>query len=228
MSRTNKTETTAKNPAQRFLEWKSSSKAFAYYDKEAEEEVEIPHNKLSFIVLDQLNTAKGWSDKKGGLWANEVRSVGNEPLTIRCKDGVVAEGFWKEVKATDGIKFVKSVYAMAKIGGEYEMVNLQLKGSALKAWFDFCEQAGDLEGDIVVGCPDTVEGKNGAVTYHSPAFTVVSRELSSQASTLADEMDGDLQTYLRSYFKAEPATEQEEETETTTVMIDTFEEDAPF
>ena len=206
MSRTNPHTTGAKNPARKFLEWKSQAKSWSYYDKEKKEEVLIPHDKLAFIVLDQLNTVKGFDERAGsGIWSNEVRACGTEPFTIRNKNGVIAEGLWKVIKGTNGAKFTKSVYAMAKLGGDYELVNLQLNGAALSAWFDFCEEAGNLEGDIVVASKDVAEGKKGAVTYFMPTFSIVSRTLSDEAATLADKLDSDLQEYLSGYMKPSEA-----------------------
>lgn len=217
MSRTQPHQSGSKNPARKFLEWKSQAKSWSYYDKEKEENVLIPHDKLTFIVLDQLNTVKGFDERAGsGIWSNEVRACGTEPFTIRNKNGIIAEGLWKVIKGTNGAKFTKSVYAMAKLGGEYELVNLQLNGSALSAWFDFCEEAGNLEGDIVVATKDVAEGKKGAVTYFMPTFSIVSRTLSDDAAKLADKLDTELQEYLSSYMEKTDESTKSHATEPTT------------
>lgn len=234
MSRTQKHQSGSKNPARKFLEWKSSKKGWSYYDKAKEEEVLIPHGDIAFIVLDQLNTVKGFDEKAGsGIWSNEVRACGTEPFTIRNKNGIITEGLWKNIKGTNGAKFTKSVYAMAKIDGEYELVNFQLNGSALSAWFDFCEEAGNLEGDIVVCAKDVAEGKKGAVTYFMPTFSIVSRTLSDDAATLADKLDTELQEYLSGYMKSDTPKSHATEPTTGTPVDDpaddyVLDEEVPF
>jgi hypothetical protein len=162
MSRTRSNSQGSSNPATKYLGWDTQASAWEFYDKENKKSCTLPSS-TAFIVLDQLNTAKGWDDRKGGLWSNEVRSVADQ-LTIRSKDGVVATGTWSEVKATNGIKFTKSVYAMAKVGEGYELVNFQLKGCALTAWIEFQDSIGGqskLEGDVVVAIKDVVSDKKG-------------------------------------------------------------------
>ena len=201
MSRTNKTDK-PKNPASKFLEWKSQAQAWEYYDKANEKSVHVTPSDLKFIVLDQLNTVKGFDERAGsGIWSNEVRSVAREPLTVKNKNGTIVEGLWRDIKGRNGSRFTKSVYVMGKIGdGEYELMNLQLNGAALSSWFEFCETTGDVETDIVICAEGTKEGRKGAVTYFMPDFRVVSRTLSEAAADKANEMDATLQAYLREYF----------------------------
>jgi hypothetical protein len=208
MSRTNKSTSLPKNPAKRFLEWKSVKKTWNYYDKDKAEEVSIPHDKLMFIVLDQLNTVKGYDRrKKQGMWSNEVRNVTKEPLTVRWSDGIVAEGLYKDIKARENrIKFCKSVYVMAKVDGEYELCNLQLTGQAMSNWIDFTKASGDVEGNLVVSVVELIEDAVDGKPFWSPKFGVVSRSLSPEASKTADELDGVLQDYLKVYFAGQAAT----------------------
>lgn len=115
-----------------------------------------------------------------------------------------------------GVKFTKSVYAMAKVGQGYELVNLQLKGCALTEWINFEDKVGGsnkLEGDIVVAVTEAVEDRKGAVTFNKPVFSIVSNTLSNEAALEADMMDGTLQEYLSSYLKIEKPTEDEDEDE---------------
>jgi hypothetical protein len=144
-----------------------------------------------------------------------VYTVGDK-LTLRNKDGIVATGTWSEVKSVHGVKFTKSVYAMAKVGEGYELVNFQLKGCALTAWIEFQDKVGGsnkLEQDIVIAVTEAVEDRKGAVSYNRPVFSVVSNTLSDEAALQADKMDGTLQEYLSSYLKAEKPTEEEKESE---------------
>ena len=216
MSRTKPRSTGSSNPATKFLQWNTQASAWEFYDKEAQESKTLPQD-TGFIVLDQLSTAKGWDDRNNSaIWANEVYAPGDK-LTLRNKDGIVAIGTWAELKNNvQGVKFTKSVYAMAKVGAGYELVNFQLKGCALTAWIDFEDKVGGsnkLEGDIVVAVTEAVEDRKGAVSYNRPVFNIVSNTLSDEAALQADRMDGTLQEYLSSYLKVEKPTEDDEEEE---------------
>lgn len=206
MSRSNNTES-IKNPAKKFISWKSSKKTWVYYDKEAEKNKELPIN-TPFIVLDVLSTATGYNDrKKCGVWANEVRKP-SETMELKDKDGIVAKGPWRDIKEkVMYAKFSSSVYAMAKIGDGYELVNFQINGSALGAWIEFTKELGGpraLFGDVVLAIKDTAEGRKGSVTYTSPVFGVVSQTLSDEAKQQAENMDKELQAYLSVYFESSP------------------------
>ena len=216
MSRTKPRSTGSSNPATKFLQWNTKASTWEFYDKEAQESRTLPQD-TGFIVLDQLSTAKGWDDRNNSaIWANEVYAPGDK-LTLRNKDGIVSIGTWAELKNNvQGVKFTKSVYAMAKVGEGYELVNFQLKGCALTAWIDFEDKAGGsnkLEGDIVVAVTDAVEDRKGAVTFNKPVFNIVSSTLSNEAALQADKMDGTLQEYLSSYLKVEKPPEDKEEEE---------------
>ena len=223
MSRTRSNNTGSSNPSSKFLEWDTQESKWEFYDRDLKESKFLPSN-TAFIVLDQLNTAKGWDERKGGMWANEVRSV-KDTLTVKCKDGVIATGTWQEVKPTSGIKFTKSVYAMAKVGDIYELVNFQLKGCSLTAWIEFQDEIGgqsELEGDVVVSVSSVVEDKKGAVRFNKPVFSIVSRSLTDDAAAQADHLDSTLQNYLDDYFgqaHEEPKSEPAPATTTTTTTI---------
>ena len=116
---------TIKNPATKFIEWKSSKKAFQFYDKEAEETVEIKLP-IEFVILDELSTIKGWHEEtESGIYSNEVHSLQNEDLNVRSfKGGDLISGKYSEIKElikAKGGKYTKSVYAMM---GD-ELVNFQ-------------------------------------------------------------------------------------------------------
>ena len=211
MSRTRSTNTGSSNPSAKFIEWKSSKKAWTYYDKELEKEVEIPFDGLAFIVLDELNTVKGYDKAtKKGMWSNEVRNVTKEEFCVRWKDGVVIEGLWNDIKGKDRrLSFTKSVYVMAKGGDGYELVNLQLRGGAMGKWFDFTKE-NDVNGNLVISATSLIE--DGENTF--PGFAVVSKTLSAEASAQADKMDEKLQVYLDSYFGSEQAAPQTPSTDT--------------
>ncbi len=87
MSRSNPTENLT-SPCKHYFEWDADKGAFKYYDKEKKENVEVPLP-FKFIVLDELNTIKGfYKEKKSSFWANEIRDTKKDILTVRTKLGV--------------------------------------------------------------------------------------------------------------------------------------------
>ena len=142
-----------------------------------------------FIVLDQLNTAKGWSDKKGsGIWSNEVRKISDQ-LTVRTKEGILAIGKWSEIKA-----------------------NPICEGSSLTSWIELNDSVGGdsgLYGDKVFSCTEATDEKKGSVQFKKPKFSIVAKSLSQEAAEQADNMDKLLQAHLDAYLGQ--AKEDEEE-----------------
>lgn len=207
MSRTQQEDDRPINPCKKFLRWASGDKCWRYWDKEAEKMEQVAA-KTPFIVLDQLSTCSGFNDRKNcGVWSNEVRDLKRD-MRVQDKDGEVFSGPWKAVKEkVHYAKFCASVYAVAKIGSDYEMVNFQLSGAALSGWIDFVKELGGqkaIYGDIVIGVPTVGEGKKGSVNYSFPEFKVVNNTLTDEAREKADEADKVLQTYLTAYFAATP------------------------
>lgn len=194
-----------KNPAQMFLEWKSKEKTWSYWDKDAEERRTIPFN-TPFVVLDILSTAVGYDKpKKVGFWANEVRDTKHK-LVIQSKNGVLAEGPWKEVKgAHRSLKFASSVYAFAKINGEPMLVNFKISGCALRPWIEFRQELDGrgVYGDIAVAVKDTVF-HDEEISYTSPVFGVAATSLSEETTNICKEMHYELQKYLTGYLQESP------------------------
>lgn len=207
MSRTQKTKDTT-SPVKRYIEWSSDEKCWKSYDKDKKENVLLPIN-VPFILLDQLTTVAGYDDKaEKSYYGSEVRDI-KKPIKVFCGKEKVAEGAWADIKDTlRGLKFAKSVYAMAKIDDEFQLVQFKLSGCAL-SWFDFVESEGvnNLEGDIVIAVTGTTPGKKGKVEFNTPDFAVVKRELTAEAATQADESDKALQAYLEAYLE-EPAKDE--------------------
>jgi len=238
MSRSKPNKSGTKNPAEMFLEWKSTLEAFVYYDKDKQEKVSIP-NDTKFIVLDQLSTVTGFSDQYGtGYWSNEVRQLGKEELSVCVwvdkHKRVLDQGLWKDIKNNTVAKYAKSVYAMAKIDGEYRLINLKISGASLTSWIKFTEEIGGdsaLYGETVVGIKEIATGKKGAVTYHYPIFHVASKKLSTEAMETAYDMDKRLQSYLDEYFdnNLSPALNEEDDADYDDDPVqDVINQDIPF
>jgi hypothetical protein len=198
MSRSQNTELI--NPSKKFIEWKSDKKAFQYYDKEKEENVEVKLP-VRFLVLDTLSTIKGFSDTdQSGFWSNEVRDIKIEPFTVRTKKGECAKGLYENImggRDMTGAKYYQSVYAMIKEGKEFIMVNFQIGGSALGQWIEFRKKNKIYEGAIEV--ETTIEGTKGKTIYNMPVFTKIST--TPESDEQAKKMDAELQEYLTAYFK---------------------------
>lgn len=202
MSRTNKTKNTT-NPAKRFIEWSSVEKCWKTYDKDTKENKLLPAN-IPFILLDQLSTVTGFNQKaKKSMYGTEVKDL-SQPIKVFLDGETIAEAPWKDLKeSVPAIKFGKSVYAMAKIDGEFELVCFKLSGCSVGSWFDFVGEVGlsTLEGDSVVSVTGTEEDVNGATTFNRPVFQIIKNELSDEAAKQADAADEALQEYLKEYLK---------------------------
>ena len=198
MSRSNQTESKP-NPAKYFFKFASSKGTFKYYDKEKKEDVPVKLP-FRFMVLDTLSTIGGYSkNNDSGFWANEVRNTVTDPLTVRTKNGVFAEGLYRDaieipLKA-DGGKYVQSVYIAYKdTNKELVIANVQMIGSSLSAWINFTKVNKHelFKGSITV--KTTIEETNGSNTYKVPVFQMgKTTEPTDAAAKLLDE---ELQVFL--------------------------------
>lgn len=206
------------NPALRFFEWSGEKGQFKWYDKETKE-THFIDKPFTFLVLDQLNTIKGYDEATDtGFFANEVRNT-KTPITLRTKAGIVKTGLWKgDLEHIDGTAFTKSVYIGFKLDGQLVLGNLQLKGSALgglsdKApnikeldaeycrrvgWFNFTRATPDIE-DIAVAWTGIEKDKKGSNAFYRPVFSRVDN-ISQETLDAAVELDKILQTYLKAYL----------------------------
>jgi hypothetical protein len=191
---------TTKNPASKFLDWKSNDKQFAYYDKEQSKmiEVKLP---LKFVFLDELHTVKGWNDaSSSGVYANEVKFISKEPMTVKAfKGGEIAKGLYNEIKdkaKNAGGHYVKSIYIMLEDGS---LANIQLKGSAVQGWGEFVNANKKLLTTSWIVVDKTIEGKKGAVKYTTPSF-VIGDVLTVPQSNDADSNFDTLEAYLKIYL----------------------------
>lgn len=207
------------NPCKKFIEFKGDSGIFQYWDKVGEKNVELK-SPVTFIVLDELSTIRGFSDEFGcGIYANEVRSLVDEQLNVRLfKGNHRIIGKYSDIKGEVGAmggKFCKSVYAAMVVneGKDLELVNFQMKGAALKAWMDVLIDKSAF-GITVEDCSD---GKKGKVSYKIPNFKQASLDLKMIERAVV--MDRELQRYLKDYLNtqvikpevAKPATDQSPE-----------------
>jgi len=128
MGRKSELESTSRNPAEKFLEWSSTSKCFQYYDKSQEKKVNV-NLPFSFLYLAERTTVKGFNEPNNtGIYSNEVKYL-TEELNVKNFKGLgIAKGIWNEISSDvdkAGGKFAKSVYCMTKQG---TLINIALYG----------------------------------------------------------------------------------------------------
>lgn len=204
MSRINPRQT---HPAKFFAQWGGSEGVLSYYDKETKEDVELPLP-FTFLVLDELNTVKGWSDADhSGIWSNEVYDITNDVLRVKTKRGLVAKGTWNDVKnQVTGARYVKSVYIAYKDEtGELQLANIQFVGAALNAWIEFNKTYDVYKGAVTLtGKSD--EKKKGKTIYFEPLFE--GKNVSKETDEAAKEINRQLDSYLKTYLSREDDNEE--------------------
>jgi len=186
------------NPAARFIEWSSNDKCFKYYDKETKENklIKLP---FKFLVLKQLSTIKGWHDaSQSGIYSNEVVNTTTDVLKVKAfKGGVIAEGFYKDIKdRLQGGDYHQSVYVMLSDGS---IGNLSFKGSVINEWIEFTKKTRQRLPDEWVAVKVAKDGQKGAVKYSTPSFEFLST-LAAADSTKADAAYDVLTEYFKGYF----------------------------
>jgi len=203
MGRTNPNNHGIPSPVVRYFEWKGSVAKFQYYDKENKVNVEAP-DKFTFIVLDELNSMKGYNEQIGqGIYSNEVRSLKTQPLFVRYYNKqVIAEGLYANIKDTvvgKGGKFCKSVYIAFKDDkGELVIGNLQLVGSGFDGWVEFTKKH---SAEIYVGGVQVIgkiPKKKGSNNYFIPEFGI--KPITKETDDKAGELQETLKAYLKDYF----------------------------
>jgi len=205
MSRSNNTE--LKNPARRFFEWNGDKGGFKYFDKslgDKGQQVAVPLP-FAFLVLDVMHCVRGFNDHaKCSYWSNEIRDFKTHRLTVRNKNGVQAEGAYKEVMAAlRDAKYCQSVYIAyyeQKEGSDEKKLvigNIQLMGAAVSEFIDFRKKFDIYKGAIVV--KDFREATKGRTIYKIPNFTSI--PVSEEADAIAKEMDEkELRPFLDAYI----------------------------
>lgn len=198
-----------KNPATKFLSWKSNDQCFSYYDKDKQENVlvKLP---FKFLFLDQLQSVKGWSDALSGqIISNEVKTISDKELNVICyhknnkgenTKTTIAKGLYKDIKdaiVSAGAKYHKSIYIMLEDG---TLANVQFKGASVKEWGDFFNRSKKRLADEWVIVESAKDGKKGAVKFTTPEFKF-ERSLSESESEQADSVFDELDAYLKQYLK---------------------------
>jgi hypothetical protein len=199
MSRLDRPVQKSSNPASKFLSWKSNDKAFAYYDKDKQENVlvKLP---LKMVFLEHYHTVKGWNDKtESGIYSNEVYAIGSEEVSVKAfKGGEIASGLYKDIKpkiqAAGGV-YHRSVYVMLEDGS---IANLSIKGSAVSSYSDFYKENNHLLDNQWFLVDKAIDGKKGAVKFSTPNFLigeVLTRDEDAQVVKAAAILQDHINTY---------------------------------
>ena len=225
MSRSNQNNNSGNaNPCKYFIDWKNGS--FVYYDKEAGENVDLGYN-ITFLVLDQLSTVKGWHDESNsGIWSNEVRDTRTETMNVKAfKGGDLVSGLYSDIKDKVkglGGRYVRSMYVAMKVDGDtLELANLQLKGAALAEWSAFYNDNRNEIYDAAVEVTGADARKKGATKFNVPIFAL--KKVSEETNETAKSLDTVLQNYLSGYLLGQHLETKEQVSDTEPV-----EDDLPF
>ncbi|MGJ8762113.1 MAG: hypothetical protein ACSHXA_16340 [Polaribacter sp.] len=200
MARLNRPTNGSTSPVTKYLNWKSNDKSFAYYDKEQGKNVlvELP---IKFLFLEHYHTVKGWNDaSESGIYSNDVYSIGKEELSVKAfKGGEIGKGLYKDIKEqikNAGAVYHRSVYGMLPDGS---IVNVQLKGSGVKAYSDFYNDNNHLLDNQWIEINQAKEGKKGAVKFTTPEFKI-GENITKAEDKLANDAASKLQGYMDTYF----------------------------
>ena len=211
MARLERPQTKSANPATKFLEWKSKDKSFAYYDKEKGENVPLKLP-LRVLFMEHYHTIKGFHDaSQSGIWSNEVYLISEEPLTVKAhKGGELAEGLYKDIKdkiKPKGAVYHRSVYAMTEDG---DLINLQLKGSAVASYSEFYKENNHLLDTSWIEITGAKDQQKGSVKYSTPIFEL-GEPIDNASNEMADECASTLQTYIKDYMSKDTPEETPDE-----------------
>lgn len=195
MARSDAYKPTLESPVEKYLTWSSNDKCFAYYSKQLNKMVQVPLP-IKLIHFDEFATIKGFHDKSGSsIYSNEVKSVKFEELNVRSfKGGELAKGLYQDIKAKVnelGGSYHTSLYAL--LGDE--IVNIQMKGSAVQAWSDFTKEGRKSFLTNYIEVNSAVEAKKGSVKYSTPEFKI-GGAIESKVATAADVKYDELVAYF--------------------------------
>lgn len=200
MSRSNPTANSS--PANRFFEWSAEQGELRYYDKESKENVPVKLP-FSFLILDEVSQVGGGIKVNGkyeGYWSNAVKNLNTQIITVKSKQGIVAQGLYAELKERKGLHYVKGLYIAYYDENKTLTIGfIKFKGSALGAWFEFTKSHRDIyKGAFTIKSrSEVVEGDKG--DYYTPVFAHKS-DISEEANNAAIELDKTVQEYFKAYF----------------------------
>lgn len=201
MSRINPTNR-LENVSQRFFEWNGEHGQIKFYDKAKKENVLLKDG-MTFILLDELSTIKGWHDpSESGIYSNEVRDTREQTFLVKAfKGGPLAEGLYSAIKDRVGAVggyFVSSNYIAFREGEKLLIGAIQFHGAALRVWMEFKKESKGELYKQAIKIKGFTEGKKGKIVFRVPNFFLV--KLSEDTENEAGKLQEEVQTYLKAYF----------------------------
>lgn len=173
---------------------------FVYYDVDKKERVSLGST-LDFVVMDTRSSIGGFNKAANArIYSNNVKSVVTEEVTVKCGKETLQKGLWADIKdkaKAQGAKFCTKVFALAKINGELQPVELDLTGSALGDWMSFVEELGGKWATYssTIRASKGEERKSGKNIYYGVAFSL--EPLDPVDNEMANAFNDDmLQPYL--------------------------------
>lgn len=199
MSRSN--PTASNSPANRFFDWAAEKGNLQYYDKDSKENISVKLP-FSFMVLDEVSQVGGGIKVNGkyeGYWSNAVKNLDTQIITVKSKQGIVAQGLYSSLKDRKGLNYVKGLYIAYHGENGLEIGFIKFKGSSLGAWFDFTKEIKNIyRGAITIKSrSDVINGDKG--DYYTPVFAHKA-EISEDSEAAAVGLDEQVQEYLKAYF----------------------------
>lgn len=190
------------NPAVRWFEWNGEHGKVRYYDKDADQNVDVPLP-FKFLLLDELASVRGWHDASdSGIYSNEVRDTRTDILVVKAfKGGSLAEGIYRDIKDrvnAIGGQFVANCYIAFKQDAGLAIGSLRFKGSALNAWVEFRKAHRSDLYNRAIDITGFSEGKKGRIVYRVPTFET--RDISDATNSAALALDQEFQAWLKGYF----------------------------
>lgn len=192
------------NPATLYLRWKGGAEKIRengeekieggkllYWDKEKQEEVEVP---LPLVIcpLEITYGYSGFIPDKGRIWSNEILDfkMQNIRVNITGEDtDVICEGVYDEIKDkayANGARLQTYVYAYCKqLGG---IVRLNLGGSARTAWKEFTKKvklSSVYESPVSINVDEPKESKLGP--YVPPKYELGTKYTDDVIKKLTDQ-----------------------------------------
>lgn len=205
MSRSNPTEESV-HPCKRWLQWNGEKGEFKYFDKSLGDKGEnvAVKAKMTFILLDELCTLKGWHDSsESGIYSNEVRNITTDKMVVKAfKGGTLGEGLYKDIKdkvKAQGAKFNINLYIAYKDAeGNLAIGSIMVQGAALNAWIEFKQEHGKACYEKSIKISGVAEGKKGKITFKTPIFELA--DISEASNEAAKQLDVTLQDHLKKYL----------------------------
>ena len=209
MSRTSQTNSNrVPSPVKFYINFNQDGE-FVYYDAEKKERVSLGSD-LDFLVMDTRSAVGGFNKALDArIYSNMVKSVVTEEVTVKCGKETIDKGIWAEIKdrvKAKGAKFCTKVFALAKINGTLEPVELDFMGSAIGDWMSFIEELGGKWATYssTISATKGEERKSGKNIYYGVAFSL--KPLDPADNDAANAFNDDkLQPYLNAGVAQEAA-----------------------